>query len=157
MGLVFKLCLNRKKYDFGVKLRARALLTIPDSTSQKFLLLGQTSRKDQVGDGRSVIVYLDFAPTRQRQCIDDDFDKWYARTAKGKECLMGHRVRHFVFSVYVLRAKSPFKQQWYRRRKGDANCYVGKKYDDPIEHEDNCPCEEEDYEWLVLCFVSIPF
>jgi hypothetical protein len=43
---------------------------------------------DQVGDGHSVIVYLDFAPTRQRQCIDDDFEKWYVRTVKGKECLI---------------------------------------------------------------------
>jgi hypothetical protein len=90
-------CEIRQRYSFGVKLSAKALLTIPDSTSQKFLLLGQTSRRDQNGDGRFVVVFLDFAPTRQRQCTDDDFERWNARTAKGKECLMGHRVNTVSF------------------------------------------------------------
>lgn len=74
-------------------MRARALLTLPDSTSQKFILLGQVGRKDQSKDiGRFVIVYLDFAKTRKRQCTEDDFEKWYARAAKS-ECIMGHKVR----------------------------------------------------------------
>ena len=29
------------------------------------------------------------------------------------------------------------------------DCYVGEKYKDPVEHEDNCQCTEEDYEWWV--------
>ncbi|KAJ7281966.1 vacuolar protein sorting/targeting protein 10 [Mycena rebaudengoi] len=116
-----------KSYDFGVKLRARALTTIPDSTSQKFVLLGQVSRKDQSKEvGRFVVVFLDFAKTRKRQCKDDDFEKWYARTTK-RQCLMGH-------------------QQWYKRRKTDVDCYVGEKFTDPVEHEDPCPCTNEDYE-----------
>jgi hypothetical protein len=81
----------------GIKFRARALTTIPDSTSQKFLLLAQIPRKDQKDDGRNAIIFLDFAPTRQRQCGDNDFEKWYARTSKGKECLMGHKVRTIIF------------------------------------------------------------
>ncbi|KAJ7493393.1 vacuolar protein sorting/targeting protein 10 [Mycena galericulata] len=116
-----------KSYDFGVKLRARALLTLPDSTSQKFILLGQVGRKDQTNDiGRFVVVYLDFANTRKRKCTDSDFENWYVRTQK-TECLMGHK-------------------QWYKRRKPEADCYVGEKFTDPVVHEDSCTCTDADYE-----------
>ena len=84
--------LPRKSYGFGVKLRARILTTVSDSTSQKFILIGQLDKREQTGDGRFATVFLDFANTRSRQCGDDDFEDWYARTANGKECLMGHRV-----------------------------------------------------------------
>jgi hypothetical protein len=40
-------------------------------------------------------------------------------------------------------------QQWYRRRKLDAVCYVGHKFEDPEEHEESCDCVAEDYEWCV--------
>ncbi|EDR05376.1 uncharacterized protein LACBIDRAFT_329820 [Laccaria bicolor S238N-H82] len=50
-----------------------------------------------------------------------------SRNGMHAECLMGHK-------------------QWYKRRKPDADCYVGEKYMDPMEHEDNCQCTEEDYE-----------
>ena len=84
----------RKKYKLDVKVRARALTTVPDSTSQKFLMLGQIARKDQKADqGKFVTVFLDFAETRSRQCGASDFENWYARTAS-HECLMGHKVRH---------------------------------------------------------------
>ncbi|TFK37398.1 vacuolar protein sorting/targeting protein 10 [Crucibulum laeve] len=116
-----------KSYKLSVKVRARALTTLPDSTSQKFLLLGQVARADQTKDiKRVVIVYLDFSKTRKRKCTDSDFEKWYVRPAK-TECLMGHK-------------------QWYSRRKSDADCYVGEKYKDPVEHEDDCECTDEDYE-----------
>ncbi|KAF8909112.1 vacuolar protein sorting/targeting protein 10 [Mucidula mucida] len=116
-----------KEYDLGIKMRARALTTVPDSTSQKFLLVGQVTRKDQTGDvGRFVVVHLDFAATRSRKCSNNDFEEWYAR-AGNRECLMGHK-------------------QWYKRRKPNADCYVGEKFTDPIEHEDNCSCVDEDYE-----------
>ncbi|EGN96883.1 hypothetical protein SERLA73DRAFT_170248 [Serpula lacrymans var. lacrymans S7.3] len=119
---------NWKTYDFGINLRARGLTTVSDSTSQKFILVGQVSRQDQKSDqGRYAIVFLDFAATRNRKCSDDDFEKWYARSARDKECLMGHK-------------------QWYRRRKPDANCYVGEKFNDPVEHEENCACEDADFE-----------
>lgn len=39
------------------------------------------------------------------------------------------------------------RQQWYRRRKLDAVCYVGHKFEDPEEHEESCDCVAEDYEW----------
>ncbi|KAF8343716.1 hypothetical protein F5887DRAFT_886480 [Amanita rubescens] len=37
-------------------------------------------------------------------------------------------------------------KQWYKRRKPDANCYVGDKFMDPVEHKENCQCTDADYE-----------
>ncbi|KIK54103.1 hypothetical protein GYMLUDRAFT_232409 [Collybiopsis luxurians FD-317 M1] len=118
---------NWDTYNLGVKMRARALSTVPDSTSQKFLLVGQVARRDQTDRiGRYVVVFLDFAGMRSRKCEDRDFERWYARSG-ASECLMGHK-------------------QWYRRRKADANCYIGDKFNDPVVHEDSCDCKDEDYE-----------
>ncbi len=75
-----------------MNIRARGLSTVQDSTSQKFLLLGQVSRQDSTSEGRYVSLFLDFAPMNRRKCGDNDFEKWYARTIKNNECLMGHRV-----------------------------------------------------------------
>ncbi|TFK75051.1 Oligoxyloglucan reducing end-specific cellobiohydrolase [Pluteus cervinus] len=114
-------------HDLGFKFRARALITLPDSTSQKFLLLASVARRDQKdGMGRVVVVALDFSSTRQRKCEEKDFERWYARPATS-ECLMGHK-------------------QWYRRRKTNSYCYVGEKFQDPVEHEEDCECTAEDYE-----------
>ena len=84
--------LPRKSYKFGVNLRARILTTVSDSTSQKFVLVGQLDKREQKSEGRFATVFLDFANTRPRQCGDGDFEDWYARRAEGKDCLMGHRV-----------------------------------------------------------------
>ena len=82
----------RQEHDLGVKVRARGLLTLPDSTSQKFLLLAQVSKHDQTKDvGRVVVIQLDFSKTRGRKCSDSDYEKWYARP-RDQECLMGHKV-----------------------------------------------------------------
>ena len=84
--------ISRKEYEIGVKLRAMALLTLPDSTSQKFLLLGKVAKKHQSGAvGRVVLIHLDFSSTRSRKCGEGDFEKWYARPSNS-ECLMGHKV-----------------------------------------------------------------
>lgn len=145
---------DRTPYELGVKLRARALITLPDSSSQKFLLLGQVSKQDpKYNDGSAAVVFLDFSKTRGRKCQDSDFEKWYARPHES-ECLMGHRVG-FSFGCSALGKKEALillllLQQWYKRRKTDANCYVGEKYRDPVTHEDNCQCTDADYEWYVV-------
>lgn len=91
--------LPRHKFDFGVKVRARLLTTIPDSTSQKFLLLGTLTKKDKGESGeRHIVVHIDFAALEKRKCSQDrgDFEKWYARTLGGTpDCLMGHKVSLF--------------------------------------------------------------
>ena len=92
---------DRTSYEIGVKLRARGLINLPDSTSQKFLLLGQISKTDsKYGDDRAVIVFLDFSKTRRNKCQDSDFEKWYARP-HDSECLMGHRVCVFFFETLL--------------------------------------------------------
>jgi len=131
------------------------LTTIPDSTSRKFILLGTYPRGT---GGHHTIIFLDFANeetggSKMRQCDKDkDMEKWYARPQNGKECLMGHKVRIVVlFISCAASAHTPRTlQQWYFRRKPDADCYVGNKFEDPIEHEDNCPCEKEDFEWWAM-------
>ena len=110
-----------QQLDLGITLRTVLLTTVPDSTSQKFLLIGTTPHPRT-----HVLVFLDFAPLRHRQCQDRDFEKWYARSNQG-ECLMGHK-------------------QWYQRRKLDAVCYVGHKFQDPVGHEESCICQDYDYE-----------
>jgi hypothetical protein len=99
---------NWKTQKLPNRVRAKALTTVSDSTSQKFMLLGQLSRQDVNEDGRYAIVFLDFSPTRSRKCSESDFDKWYARI-RDKECLMGHKVSflvlnrcHFVYFICIL-------------------------------------------------------
>jgi len=58
-----------QQLDLGVTVKALLLTTIPDSTSQKFLLLGTSTRKSSGGDGRHALIFLDFAPLRHRQCV----------------------------------------------------------------------------------------
>jgi len=88
---------RRKEFDLGVKLRARLLTTVPDSTSLKFILLGTlTRRSDKKGSKgeRHIVVHIDFASLNKRKCGDKDLEKWYARTIGGQpDCLMGHKVR----------------------------------------------------------------
>jgi hypothetical protein len=86
------------------------------------------------------MIFLDFAPLQTRQCTDADFERWNARSSEGHECLMGRKVSN------LLRVLAN-DQQWYRRRKLDAVCYVGHKFEDPEEHEESCDCVAEDYEW----------
>ena len=104
-------------------------MTVPDSTSQKFMLIGQRSRRDAGDDERWAVVHLDFAKTRSRKCETSDFETWYARKGSN-QCLMGHK-------------------QFYQRRKANAKCYVGNKFIDPVENEEDCPCTDDDYEWYV--------
>lgn len=88
--------------NLGVNIRARGLSTVQDSTSQKFLLLGQLSRQDSTSEGRIAAIFLDFAPMGRRKCSATDFEKWYARTMRNKECLMGHRVcAHLIKSGFM--------------------------------------------------------
>jgi hypothetical protein len=78
----------------------KGLLTVPDSTSLKFLLLGTLSREAAKGGGNHVTIYMDFAELGLRPCEEgegsSDFEKWYARTATGSQCVMGHKVSLYL-------------------------------------------------------------
>lgn len=120
-----------KEFELPLKIRARALTTVPDSTSEKFLLIGvDMDTKD------AVIMSIDMEGVQDRKCkmnkYDEDrgdFQKWYARLdSDGKpDCLMGHK-------------------QYYWRRKPDAECAVDEVYKDPEPKEEICKCTEEDFE-----------
>ncbi|KAG1738539.1 hypothetical protein EDB19DRAFT_1714235 [Suillus lakei] len=115
-------------YNVGIQFRARGLTTVSDSTSQKFLLLGQVTRQSkQPNVGRNAAIYLDFATLGRPKCVPDDKEPWYARANSKSECIMGAK-------------------QWYTRRKADADCYMGEEFHDPEGHDDKCPCEDHDYE-----------
>lgn len=118
------------KFDIGVHVRAKLLTTIPDSTSQQFLLLGTLSKKNKhEGSERHIVVHVDFAKLQKRKCGNGDLEKWYARNIGGQpDCLMGHK-------------------QWFMRRKQDADCVVQDLFNEPVGKAENCPCSDEDFEW----------
>jgi hypothetical protein len=66
---------------------------------------------------------------------------------------MGHKVSSITFQIRCPSSHGNI-QQWYKRRKVDADCYVGEKFQDPEEHEENCPCDDDDFEWYA-CLVTL--
>lgn len=118
---------NWEKTKLPVKVKARLLTTVPDSTSLKFFLIGT------VGDGPEAEHYafcIDFADYHDGgKCKESDFEKWYARVDdKGEAtCIMGHK-------------------QYYRRRKADSKCFVDKEFQDPVPEFEPCSCTKSDFE-----------
>lgn len=109
--------------DGDKKVRAKVLTTTPDSTSLKFVLLATIDRKDYY------VFSIDFEGLHERKCEKDDFEDWHARPESQDDpgCVMGEK-------------------QWYRRRKADAKCFVGEKFEDPVAQFDECPCTNKDFE-----------
>ncbi|KAG2093136.1 uncharacterized protein F5147DRAFT_755284 [Suillus discolor] len=116
-----------KTYNIGIQFRVKGLTAVSDSTSQKFLLLGQVmSQSQQPSNDRNAIIHLDFATLGRLRCGPDDKELWYARASLNSECIMGAK-------------------RLYYRRKANADCYMGEKLG-PESHNDKCPCEDYDYE-----------
>ncbi|KAF9920031.1 vacuolar protein sorting/targeting protein PEP1 [Linnemannia zychae] len=116
------------KYDFGENIRPGALISDPESTSQKFMLFTRI--------GSNFIGYhMDFTNIYSRKCelntdnLDrSDFEKWYARNLRNQpDCLMGVKT-------------------WYWRRKANAECMVREAFKDPQSTDEVCPCTDEDFE-----------
>lgn len=118
-----------QKIKLDYKIRARELTTLPDSTSLKFMLYA--SKKKDGGGREHVIIHLDFSEMHGRKCEDKDFDdKWSVRKDSDDKpsCIMGHK-------------------QLFRRRKWDADCFVGDVFNDPVPTFEPCECDElRDYE-----------
>ncbi len=102
------------------------VLTNPDSTSLKFIVLGEDSISH-----KNVSFAIDFENMYERQCSEEkgDFEDWYARyDANGEAtCVLGHKEK-------------------YRIKKLDINCYVGTINKEPIPEEISCPCTIDDFE-----------
>lgn len=111
-----------KKADLGVKIVPKVLTTAPDSTTLKFLVMGQK------GDEWHIIK-VDFEGLHERSCKKDDFEKWPARVDEnGKaSCIMGHK-------------------QYFRRRKADADCFIDEEFVDPVPEFEPCTCTKADFE-----------
>ncbi len=130
------------RYKFSeTKIRVRDLTVEPMSTSLKFLLMGVEDRFSSVSitDGArglqpslmsmdrgisEVVIQLDFSNVKSRKCSDADFEDW---TLGGQECILGQKTT-------------------YRRRKADADCYVGRDYSSAPQKPVTCECTEADYE-----------
>ncbi|KAK5002869.1 vacuolar protein sorting/targeting protein PEP1, partial [Cryomyces antarcticus] len=108
------------------KVRAQMLTTVPDSTSLKFILLATRGAGSKL---EHHVYSFNFEGLHERKCKESDFEKWSARiNADGKpSCLMGHT-------------------QSYRRRKADADCFVGEEFRDPEPLFENCVCADQDFE-----------
>ena len=115
-----------EKAKLPAKIRAKILTTTPDSTSLKFLLVGTEGRGD---NAENIVLAIDFSSLRKRKCKDDDFELWNARKDENGQssCIMG-------------------REQKYRRRKADADCFIYEEFKDPVPQFDSCPCTKEDFE-----------
>ncbi|KAK5117578.1 hypothetical protein LTR62_005000 [Meristemomyces frigidus] len=109
-----------------VKIKPLSLTTTPDSTSLKFIL---TATKGKGSKLEHFLYALDFTDLHEDKCGKRDFEDWYARVdEKGDPtCIMGHT-------------------QMYRRRKADANCFVGEEFKDPQPVMEDCKCTNLDFE-----------
>ncbi|KAF9188563.1 vacuolar protein sorting/targeting protein PEP1 [Haplosporangium sp. Z 767] len=115
------------KYDLGDNIHPGALISDPESTSQKFMLI--------VRQGNKYVTYqLDLTRVFDRKCERNDnpdrsdFEKWYARNVRNvPDCLMGVKT-------------------WYWRRKANAECMVQESFQEPSKTEEVCPCTDEDFE-----------
>ncbi|KAF4512470.1 hypothetical protein G6O67_001606 [Ophiocordyceps sinensis] len=98
------------------------LTTTQDSTSLKFLLLGERS-------GTYHMVAISFEGLHERKCGDGDMEDWHARVDKdgNPTCIMGHK-------------------QTYRRRKKSAECFVKSEFKDPVPKLEDCECSDADFE-----------
>lgn len=125
--------LSWSEYVFGDRIRVQSIVTLPMDTSRKFILLGYAPDKPDA----SVSIHLDFSKITNQKCrlditdpANDDFELWSPSAERAERCLFG-------------------KQTLYYRRIRDKNCYIGEKLPQPHSVQQNCLCQDEDYEWCV--------
>lgn len=112
-----------REYNFGERLRVTNLMTVPEDTSRKFILIGYPPREQE----KARAVYLDFSSVNKRQCelilasigyddvdallgilkVDDsshgDFELWSPSEEREEQCLFGRQVcclypqKYYVF------------------------------------------------------------
>ncbi|PWN42574.1 Oligoxyloglucan reducing end-specific cellobiohydrolase [Ceraceosorus guamensis] len=119
-----------QSYKFGETLRVTGILTVPEDTHRKFVLLGIK----QGVQPQSVAVHLDFSALQRRKCkLDaskpeaDDFELWSPSEERAEPCLFG-------------------RQTFYYRRRARADCFVGETLVQPHSIGKNCSCTAADFE-----------
>ncbi|KAM5355941.1 hypothetical protein ACJ41O_002587 [Fusarium nematophilum] len=105
-----------------LKIKPALLTTTQDSTSLKFLLIGEKDRTFHM-------IVLDFEGLEKPTCEDKDMEPWNARVDdKGNPtCIMGQK-------------------QTYSRRKKEADCFVKSNFKDPVPTTEQCDCTDDDFE-----------
>ncbi|POR36559.1 Vacuolar protein sorting/targeting protein 10 [Tolypocladium paradoxum] len=113
---------NKVPFPKDLSIKPDLLTTTRDSTSLKFLLLGEKS-------GTYHMIAINFDGLNERTCEDKDMEDWHARVDKdGKPtCIMGHK-------------------QTYRRRKKSADCFLKQEFKDPVPKTEDCECSDADFE-----------
>lgn len=114
------------KADLGEKVRASFLTTVPDSTTLKFLMMGN---RGSGSEAEWFLFKIDFEGLHKRACSKDDFERWPARVDADNKpsCIMGHK-------------------QFFQRRKADAECFIDDDFKDPVPEFEPCVCTEADFE-----------
>ena len=122
----FKYSLNHGK-DWNTKKLPRKikpwiLTTTQDSTSLKFILVGEDKTQYYTHA-------IDFNGLHERKCEDGDMEDWWARVDEDGRptCIMG-------------------QTQKYRRRKKDADCFIMEEFKDPVPETEPCSCTDDDFE-----------
>ncbi|CAG8216318.1 unnamed protein product [Penicillium salamii] len=102
------------------------LISTPDSTSLRFLLVGISAEK---GEKEFVMSFIDFDGLHERECGSGDLEEWTARLdEKGEpDCLMGQK-------------------QFFHRRKPNADCFIKKEFAIAGPEFKPCKCSAEDFE-----------
>lgn len=108
----------------NVKIRPWFLTTTQDSTSLKFILVGEGKGKNPF-----YVVSIDFDGLHEDTCKKSDLEDWFARVDDdGKPtCLMGH-------------------QQKFQRRKKNAECFMKAEHKELVVETENCDCTDADFE-----------
>ncbi|KAH8910703.1 putative vacuolar protein sorting-associated protein [Coniochaeta sp. PMI_546] len=110
-----------------IKIKPIILTTTQDSTSLKFILVGE-AREGEVRDPFFVIT-IDFDGLHEDTCKKSDLEDWFARVdGDGKPtCLMGHT-------------------QKFQRRKKNAECFMKAEHKDLVKETEDCECTDLDFE-----------
>jgi hypothetical protein len=111
----------------NIKIKPIILTTTQDSTSLKFILVGE-AKEGEVRDPFFTIS-IDFDGLHEDTCKKSDLEDWWARVDEdGKPtCLMGHK-------------------QKFQRRKKDAKCFMKAEHKEVAMETEDCDCTDMDFE-----------
>lgn len=110
-----------------IKIKPIILTTTQDSTSLKFILVGE-AKEGEVRDPFFTIS-IDFDGLHEDTCQKSDLEDWWARVDDdGKPtCLMGHK-------------------QKFQRRKKNAECFMKEEHKELVKETEKCECTDLDFE-----------
>ncbi|KAJ3028520.1 UNVERIFIED_CONTAM: vacuolar protein sorting/targeting protein PEP1 [Siphonaria sp. JEL0065] len=118
-------------------IRVTSVLSEPSATSLKFVLHGTSSKNSE-----STVITVDFGAVLPRTCDKPkknggDFIEWTPAGANGKDrCFLGQDISFW-------------------RRKPEADCHIGREFEDIPDKTETCACTESDFEWFVFKVITL--